>query len=201
VWQSRSEGYSWTQVEPGKKFVAFYHHKFADERAYLITAGKQFYTTTDTGKTWYPFNAPVEPNQFGKMIMRFQPWGDHLLWIGQTDCDTFKGNCHTEAYYTWNNGREWKLVEKYVGNCAWAADHKINEDPTEILCESWEKKQGNQRDMRFSMGNSLGLVEGTKYFKDKKQVFASVIGFAKFSEYLVVAEVSLCYFSSAYGSD
>jgi len=35
----------------------------------------------------------------------------------------------------------------------------------------------------------LELVVGSNYYNRKKKIFDAVVGFAKFSEYLVVAEV------------
>jgi hypothetical protein len=46
---------------------------------------------------------------------------------------------------------------------------------------------GNQR--FFQMDNPLELIEGTDYYSNKKKLFNHVVGFAKFSEYLIVAEV------------
>ena len=60
-------------------------------------------------------------------------------------------------------------------------------DPTEILCESHRDKTGNQR--LFQMDNPLELIEGTDYYRKKKKLFDQVVGFAKFSEFLIVAEV------------
>lgn len=72
-------------------------------------------------------------------------------------------------------------------NCAWATDTKLNADPTEILCESYKKKEGSQK--FFQDDNALELVEGQAFFTKKKTLFNHVVGFAKFSEYLIVAEV------------
>ena len=97
-------------------------------------------------------------------------------------------DCHAEAWYTRDNGRSWHPIEKYVViDCAWALDTKLNADPTEILCESYQKKEGNQR---FFVDNPLELVEGQGYYSRKKKLFNQVVGFTKFSEFLVVAEVS-----------
>jgi len=87
--------------------------------------------------------------------------------------------------------------EKYVRNCAWARDAELKIDATQILCESYKNKQGNQR---FFQDNPLQLVSGTNYFQKQTKLFDQVVGFAKFSEYLIVAEVSYsqlsiyCYF-------
>lgn len=97
-------------------------------------------------------------------------------------------DCHATAWYSRDHGRNWKQIEEYVVNCAWASDTKLNADPTEILCESYQRKEGNQR--FFLQDNPLELIEGQGYYSKKKKLFNQVVGFAKFSEFLVVAEVS-----------
>ena len=94
-------------------------------------------------------------------------------------------NCHAEAQFSRNNGRDWKFVERYVRNCAFAEDARISADSTEIICESVGKKEGLQP----VVGGRWELVAGGGFFDRKKKLFESVVGFAKFSEFLVVAEV------------
>ncbi|KAJ7493393.1 vacuolar protein sorting/targeting protein 10 [Mycena galericulata] len=188
IWQSSNEGYTWIQKFPEERFVAFYHHKYSSGRAYLITNTNTFYTTTDSGRTWNPFPAPTPPNTFRAQVLRFHPDSDKLIWTGNRDCDgPLAPNCHAEAQYSRDNGRYWHFVENYVVNCAWAKDAKLDADPTEILCESYRDKTGSQR---FFMGNNpLSLVEGSSYFTKKKKLFDEVVGFAKFSEFLIVAQL------------
>ncbi|KAK0452799.1 vacuolar protein sorting/targeting protein 10, partial [Desarmillaria tabescens] len=187
IWQSSNEGYTWNHLFPEESFLAFYHHPYSSDRAYLITSGTKYYTTTDTGRTWNPLSAPTPPNTFRAQVLRFHPDSDKLIWIGNKNCDNIFDDCHAEAQYTRDNGRNWYFVENYVVNCAWAIDTKLNADPTEILCESYQKKGGSQR--FFQNDNPLELVEGQQYFKKKKKLFNEVVGFAKFSEFLVVAEL------------
>ncbi|KAF8196799.1 Oligoxyloglucan reducing end-specific cellobiohydrolase [Mycena galopus ATCC 62051] len=190
IWQSSNEGYTWDQKFPDKRFLAFYHHKYSSDRAYLITDTEEFYSTTDSGRTWNPFTAPTPPNTFRAQVLRFHPESDHLIWTGNKDCDgPLARNCHAEAQYSRDNGRKWTFVENYVVNCAWAKDAKLDADPAEILCESYRDKQGSQR--FFQGDNPLGLVEGGAFFTNKKKLFDRVAGFTKFSEFLVVAEMSL----------
>ncbi|KAJ7579906.1 vacuolar protein sorting/targeting protein 10 [Mycena floridula] len=187
IWQSSNEGYSWRHLFPEEKFVAFYHHPHSPDRAYLITAGTKFYATTDSGGSWNPWQAPTPPNTFRAQVLRFTTVSDQLIWTGNKNCEG--ANCHAEAQYSSNNGRSWHMVEKYVVNCAWASDTKLKADPTEILCESYAKKEGNQRHFDADPNNPLELVEGQAFFAKKKKLFDRVVGFAKFSEYLVVAEL------------
>ncbi|KAJ6624911.1 Oligoxyloglucan reducing end-specific cellobiohydrolase [Mycena sp. CBHHK59/15] len=188
IWQSSNEGYTWDQKFPEEHFLAFYHHKYSSGRAYLITNSNKFFTTTDSGRTWNPLTAPTPPNTFRAQVLRFHPDSDKLIWTGNKDCDgPLAQNCHAEAQYSRNNGRKWIFVENYVVNCAWAKDAKLDADPTEILCESYRDKTGSQK--FFQGNNPLSLVEGSSYFTKKTKLFDEVVGFAKFSEFLIVAEL------------
>ncbi|KAF7373252.1 Sortilin [Mycena sanguinolenta] len=188
LWQSSNEGYSWVQLYSGDHFTQFYVHKYAaSSRAYLLTNTPKFYFTLDGGRTWDTRTAPSPPSTFHVLVLRFHPEPDTLLWLGDRECGNFR-ECHVEAQYSLDNGRTWKFVEKYVGNCAWAAGTKLHADPHEILCESYANKTGSQ--MLFRKGlNPLALVEGPEYFKTQKKIFDRVVGFDKFSEFLVVAEL------------
>ena len=187
VWQSSNEGYSWTEPVPNGKFLVFYHHKFSDDRAFLITDSEKFHYTTDTGRNWHLATAPTPPNSFRAQVLHFHPNSDFLIWTGNRDCGNGSPNCRAEAQFSRDNGRRWTFIESYVRNCAFAKDTSINADPNEIICESYREKSGNQR--LFTSSNMLELVVGGNFFQYKKKLFNAVVGFAKFSEYLVVAEV------------
>ncbi|KAJ7444437.1 Oligoxyloglucan reducing end-specific cellobiohydrolase [Mycena latifolia] len=188
IWQSSNEGYSWTQMFPAERFLAFYHHKYNPGRAYLITTTNKIYSTTDSGRTWRATYTPTPPNTFRAQILRFHPDSDKLIWTGNKDCDTpLSPNCHAEAQYSRDNGRRWNFVENYVVNCAWMMDISLVADRTAIVCESYQNKTGSQR---FFLGdNPLALVEGSSYFTEKTKLFDQVIGSAKFAEYWMVAEL------------
>ncbi|OBZ73619.1 Vacuolar protein sorting/targeting protein 10 [Grifola frondosa] len=187
IWQSSNEGYNWEQIGPEEQFVAFYHHSFSPDRAYLITNSKKYMYTTDTGKSWHVLEAPTVPNGFNLPVLHFHPTqSDYLIWTGSEGCTGFGENCQVQAHYTRNNGRKWTLIDKYVRNCAWARDQELLVDPNQIICESYKKKEGSQR--FFTMDNPLELIGGTDFFDKKTKLFDHVVGFAKFSEFLIVAE-------------
>ena len=187
LWQSSNEGYSWIQHFPEEPFLAFYHHKYTPDRAYAITAGKKILYTTNTGRSWHYTETPTIPNTFGQAVLHFHPESDYLIWTGEDGCSGRGENCHAEAHYSRDNGRSWTLLDTYIRNCAWARDATLFTDPTEIICESYRDKTGNQK--LFQLNNPLELIEGTDYYRKKKKLFDHVVGFAKFSEYLIVAEV------------
>ncbi|KAG5643932.1 vacuolar protein sorting/targeting protein PEP1 [Asterophora parasitica] len=184
VWQSSNEGYAWKRLFPEHRFLAVFHHKYASDRAFLITETNLFYYTTDTGRTWLPQHAPTPPNTFGAQVLRFHPTSDNLIWTGNKNCEGFGENCYSEAQYSRDNGRKWYLVDNYVRNCAFTKDKDLNADPNEILCESYPQKKGSQKKME---GTAMELVVGGNFFARKQKMFDQVVGFAKFSEFLVVA--------------
>ena len=150
--------------------------------------GKNYWYTTDGGRRYHSLDAPLPPNTFGAVIVHFQPKSDYLIWTGNADCDGDARNCHAEAHYTTDNGRTWKRIETYVRNCAWARDKELRVDMTEIICESYKEKTGNQRMFDVNI-NPLQLYAGSSFYSKKKLLFERVVGFAKFSEFLIVAEV------------
>ena len=189
IWQSSNEGYTWNRLHPDETFLAFYHHAFTPDRAYLITNSRKFFYTTDSGRSWNHLSAPNSPNSFGAQVLHFHPeHSDWLIWTGDEGCSGSGADCHAEAWFSRDNGRRWKLVEKYVRNCAWARDKGLLVDPSQILCESFRDKKGSQR--TFQMGtNPMQLVSGRDFYANKVKLFDEIVGFAKFSEYLIVAEV------------
>lgn len=100
----------------------------------------------------------------------------------------FSSNCRAVAFYSTDNGRNWKEIESYVNNCNWARDKHLEAVADEIICESFASKEGSQK----ATQSRMELVVGSNYFDKnrRKKVFEEVVGFAKFSEYMVVAAVS-----------
>ncbi|KAH7881943.1 hypothetical protein F5I97DRAFT_1932104 [Phlebopus sp. FC_14] len=186
IWQSSNEGFTWEQKFPDQRFLAFYIHSHTPDRAYLITDSPKFYYTTDGGRFWHQQTAPSPPNTFHAAVLRFQPRSDYLIWVGNVGCEGTAENCHAQAQYSTDNGRRWYFIEDYVVNCDWARDDELLIDSTQILCESYLNKQGSQR--MFGKENALQLISGRDYFERKTKLFEHVVGFTKFSEFLIVAE-------------
>ncbi|EJT52393.1 signal sequence binding protein [Trichosporon asahii var. asahii CBS 2479] len=188
VWQSRNEGYSWSQVREDRKFLAITMHPNDKERAYLFTTDRIIIYTTDTGRTWQQMNLPMDPNSLGIPALDFHPTqSDWLIYTGSEGCaDTISPNCHAKAFYTTNNGRDWQGIDTYVRTCTWARDEKLKIDERLILCESYKDKRGSQRSPD---GNPLEFIAGRNYYRNKEKLFDNVVGSATFAEYLVVAEL------------
>jgi hypothetical protein len=191
IWQSSNEGYTWNRLFPDETFLAFYHHSFTPDRAYLVTNSAKFYYTIDTGRSWYHLTAPKPPNTLGAQVLQFHPvHSDWIIWTGDDGCSPGGGgaDCHAEAFFSRDNGGRWSFVEKYVRNCAWARDKGLLVDASQILCESFRDKTGSQRFFQMAT-NPMQLVSGRDFFNKKVTIFDEIVGFTKFSEYLIVAEV------------
>lgn len=191
VYQSSNEGYTWKHIIPEERFISFYMHAHSNDRAYLLTTTTTVYHTIDGGESWNTMQAPLPPSTFGAPVMSFHPQNsDWIIWMGGTgDCNGFAGDCHAEASYTTNNGHSWNKIESYVKSCGWARDTDLKVDRQLILCESYKDKRGNQH--YFGSSNSLELWEGSGFYNNPTKLFDNVVGFTKFSEYLIVAEVSV----------
>ncbi|KAG8888141.1 vacuolar protein sorting/targeting protein PEP1 [Tulasnella sp. 332] len=190
IWQSSNEGYTWSQIHPEDYFLAVYLNLYWDDRAYLITNTRKIYMTTDAGQQWNQLTAPTEPNPFGVSVLNYHPsQTDWLIWVGASGCAGNGGpNCQSEAYYSKDHGRHWYKFETYVRQCIWARDKDIKIDERQILCESYREKKGDQ--MKFNNANHLELISGRDFYNKKEKLFESVVGFARFSEYLLVAEIA-----------
>lgn len=189
IWQSSNEGFTWKRLYEHDKFLAMAVHGFNKDRAYLITGSKKVYYTTDVGKNWLTFTPPTDPNGLGIPILDFHPTqSDWLIWTGQLDCGSITSTtCRSQSHYTTDNGRNWRAIESYVKTCSWARNSRLKIDERMILCESLTDKSGSQR------GNSgysaTELIAGKGFYTSKQQLFKTVVGFATFAEYLIVAEV------------
>jgi hypothetical protein len=192
IWQTSNEGYTWQQLYPEEHLLTFYMHGYSDDRAYLFTSGTRFYYTTDGGRSWNVADGPLPANRQAVPLLAFHPThSDYIIWSGDADCPLDGGsqeNCHVESYISFDNGRRWSLVERYVKQCAFARDSAFKVDEKEIICESYRDKTGRQA--TFDMSNPLELVIGTNWYENKITMFDQVVGFATFSEYLLVAEIT-----------
>lgn len=188
VWQSSNEGFSWTQLENGKKFLAVVMHPYDDQRAYLFTESRTIHYTTDRGASWNTMNAPEDANSLGIPLLDFHPVkSDWLIFTGSIDCSSDLSNsCRAKAFYSEDHGRRWNEIDTYVKSCQWGRDTHLKIDERMIICESYKTKQGSQKRPEDTQ---VQLIAGRNFYRNKEVLFDSVIGWTTFSEYLLVAEL------------
>lgn len=190
IWQSSNEGFSWKRLYESENFLTVTMHSFAPERAYLVTDTRRIYYTTDFGRTWDTLTTPIDPNGLGLAVLDFHPTRpDWLIFTGSIECsNSMSTTCRAVAYYTTNHGGNWNKIDEYVRVCSWARDARLKIDEREILCESYQNKEGSQRSWDF---NPIQLIAGKNYYSKKIKLFDTIVGFATFSEYLIVAELNV----------
>jgi hypothetical protein len=105
-----------------------------------------------------PSQSPTPPNTFRAQAIHFHLNSDNLIWTGNRGCSAQARSCHAEAQYSTDNELKWSLVDIYVRNCTCAKDVELNTDPSEIICESYRDKKGNQHSFRNE--NPMELVTG-----------------------------------------
>ncbi|KAL5489710.1 VPS10_1 [Sanghuangporus weigelae] len=189
VWQSRNQGYTWVQLFSDERFLTLVTHKYSPHRAYLLTHTNKYFHTTDAGRSWNRLAAPVPSNTFGAPILSFNPSIEYLIWVGDAGCDgsQSRANCHTEAYYAVNHGRSWEFVESYIRHCEWTREAETIRDSSQITCEVYGGKTGNQRHFN-AISNSLHLVTGRKFYKEKRVLLQNVVGFLRSPDYDLVTK-------------
>ncbi|EFP90660.1 vacuolar protein sorting/targeting protein PEP1 [Puccinia graminis f. sp. tritici] len=189
VWQSKNQGYSWDEPVKNVKFISLQIHPYSRDRAYLIAPDRTIYYTTDKGSSWNNLRTPLEANLLGIPLLDFHPTRpDWLIWTGSEGCIESQGeHCKAVAYYSKDNGRYWNKIDDYVRVCSWGRDKKFKADERLIFCQAYQHKRGSQKAMD---DNPLQLIEGRKFYDEKKRLFDSIVGFATFEEFMVVAQIA-----------
>ncbi|POW07093.1 hypothetical protein PSHT_10089 [Puccinia striiformis] len=189
VWQSKNQGYSWDEPVKNVKFISMQIHPYSRDRAYLIAPDQTIYYSTDKGSSWNHLRTPLEANLLGIPLIDFHPTRpDWLIWTGSEGCVEAKGeHCKAIAYYSKDNGRYWNKIDDYVRICSWARDKKFKADERLIFCQAYQHKRGSQKSMS---DNPLQLIQGRNFFDEKKKLFDSIVGFATFEEFMVVAQIA-----------
>ncbi|KAI9439495.1 Oligoxyloglucan reducing end-specific cellobiohydrolase, partial [Lactarius psammicola] len=156
-------GYTWNPLYPDETFLAFYHHTFTPDRAYLITNTGKFFYTTDTGRSWNHQNAPKPPNTFGAQVLHFHP--EHSDWI----------------IWTRGRGLHWR-------GSWWRRTYATALGRATKVCSSTRRRFLRVRNAFPNGRQPLQLVGGSNFSQISSRYSTRSSGFTKFSEYLIVAE-------------
>ncbi|KAI8370594.1 uncharacterized protein BYT42DRAFT_617135 [Radiomyces spectabilis] len=188
IWRSDNDGRQWKEMFPGTNVIAIYQNPHFEERAYFITDGKIHYSTQDKGSNFDEMSVPLVPvmNLQGTVLQFHKNEPDYLLYLGESDCaDFFSFNCHSQAFYSRDNGRSWHAIDTYIRNCIWGRDGGIESaDHDSIFCEQYREKSGNQRSF---FTNPVQFISSNDFFSTRNYLFDDIVGVAVFGKFLVVA--------------
>lgn len=184
AWISHDHGKKWKKVVDDP-IVAIYPHQYNNDYVYFLTATPKVYYSKNRGlrDTIHDFEAPQMPNVQRLQIMQFHPKNsDWIIWIGGKHCEkTTKGDCHTIASVSQNNGIEksWDSLLPYVKKCAFVwREAGRHVDEKEVFCEQYTNED---------MEAPVELISSEDWFKTKDVKFKSVVEFATMSEFIIVA--------------
>ncbi|KAI9318385.1 hypothetical protein BX666DRAFT_1927417 [Dichotomocladium elegans] len=188
VWGSEDDGFSWKELFPDTNVIAVYQHPKFDERAYFITDGLVHYATQDKGSNYEEMGVPLPPvmNLIGTVLNFHNLEADYLLYLGEKNCDSSMAfDCHSEAFYSHDNGRTWNSIGTYMRGCIWGHDGAVEKaDHHAVLCEQYREHSGNQKSF---FGNPVQFLYSSNYYKESQVLFDDVAGVAVFGKYIIVA--------------
>ncbi|KAI7893622.1 uncharacterized protein EV154DRAFT_600677 [Mucor mucedo] len=187
IWRSDNDGFSWKELFPGHKVVAIYQNSHFDQRAFFITTSNTHFVTSDKASSFEEIRTPLAPlNILQGTVMNFHNDDpDYVIFMGEKDCSGLAANCHSEAFYSRDNGRSWASLGTYMRSCMWGREGAIiSTHRNSIFCEQYREQSGNQMGL---YGNALQFVSSQNYFHDKKVLFDDIVGVTVFGKFMVIA--------------
>ena len=180
---SSNGGQSWTRVLEGEEIVAVVPHKYFSDYSFYFTSTDKAFVTSDRGRRFKELELPSPPNKLHKPILDFHSTkSGWLIFTGMSDCETgTNAKCRATSYYTENAGNKWTELYDYVDTCQYIGTTKVDTDANLIYCAA---QQEDSKD-----ADIISLYSSVDHFKTSSQLFETIVGFAVFEEFIVVAEI------------
>lgn len=182
VYKSHDHGETWVRILEGEEIIAIIPHRYFKDWVYFLTPSRRAFVSKDRAKSQHHIEMPSAPNNLRKQVLDFHSTkSSWLLYIGTKGCERgISGECRAVAYYTEDGGSSWDELHEYVDSCQYIGTTKVEADADLIYC--------TVRDPETRSGD-LQLISSIDYFGSTEKLFESVVGFAVFEEFVVVAEV------------
>ncbi|KAF9114475.1 vacuolar protein sorting/targeting protein PEP1 [Mortierella sp. AM989] len=197
VYSSQNDGKDWKEVEDvGDIISGLYRHPYDDTTAIIGTSGTKQYITQDRGLNWDMRNVP-QPSAARSFSSNFvNPWSFHptepqwIIFLGESGCSNEQSsNCHIEAFYSQDSGQVWHPLATWVRSCSWAQDTAFKQVNAEgIYCEQFNDRSVSQKTLMNTF-SPVQLIYTETYMRSQKVLFDTIVGYAIYSDYLLVAEV------------
>lgn len=196
VWMSTDGGVKWEKQLDGKKVTAVVADPYHGDRAWFITSEKELWVSDDAGKSFKMINIPQRVASDVPRTLAIRTHAKQkgwLLWMGEPDdCGLLHPDqCHVEAWWSKDYGKNWRPLLTYVEQCGWADDGKFAvKDSETVFCVDREVKSGEQKTSRgrTRLARTRKVEKGASGFE---VVLDMVVGYAVFEEYMVAAMVSV----------
>lgn len=191
VYKSIDEGKVWEEAKFDGTITGLQRHPYDKATAIIGTSGRTHWITRDRGQNW----DPIEPPLNSATTLQLSPWSFHptepewLIYLGETGCNFDRDeHCHGEAFYSIDAGRTWSALATWVRSCSWAqdADFKVV-DASGIYCEQYDDRSGSQR-ILMNTNTPVKFIYTPDLMHSSKVLFDAIVGYAVYSNYLIVAE-------------
>lgn len=183
VYRSSDHGKTWIRILEGHEIIAIVPHKYFVDWVYFLTPTKKAFLSKDRTRTLLEIMLPSPPNNLRRPILDFHSSkSSWLLFTGMQGCERVSSEpCRAITYYTEDGGVSWEILHDYVDNCQYIGTTKVEADANLIYCTS--------RTSQSEISGEIELTSSVDYFENSVTLFKSVVGFAVFEEFVVVAEI------------
>lgn len=192
VYLSNNDGKDWKEVDLQGLKTGLQRHPYFKSSAVISTGGRTQYLTQDRGLNWDPLQLPLES---AATSLQLNTWSFHptepewMIFLGENGCNYRDDNCHAEAFYTTDSGKNWHSLATWVRSCSWSRDTSFKRVNVQgIYCEEYADKSMSQKQQQAS-NTPVQLVYSDDFMRTRKVLFESVVGYAIYSDYLIAAEV------------
>lgn len=182
VFASNDGGASFVRI-PVDDDIVGYVTGYIPGQVVLLTKTEVFYVSTDGVNYFNKYKAPSVPNSVSSSIISFhKDLTDHFIWYASENCeDKYSEKCKVIAYHTQDGGDTFEELKSGVQKCDYVSPFfgdVATANNNTIFCSLEDRK-----------ARSLSLVSSTNFFKDTKEVFDNIVGYAITGVFVVVATI------------
>lgn len=183
IYKSHDHGEKWTRVLEGEEIVAVIPHKYFSDWVYFLTISSKAFVSRDRARSFQEIELPTPPNNLRKPLLDFHSSKSNwLLFTGMKGCERSSSEtCRAVTYFTEDGGHSWEVLHDFVDNCQYIGTTKVEADANLIYCAVHPPASTDSSD--------LELVSSVDHFQSSVLLFDSIVGFAVFEEFIVVAEI------------
>ncbi|KAI1154791.1 hypothetical protein F4825DRAFT_146362 [Nemania diffusa] len=184
IFITHDHGKTWSTPKEldGKDIYAIITHTYVKDMAFFLTTGVKVYYTTDRGKSFDSFEAPVPLDRQSRASpLSFHPdQPEWLIWHG-LKCTGDK--CYPEASLSTDRGDGWHTIKRYVDRCEFTGSSAYNfRKKSQILCSARAHESSDADD------NPLQLLYMDDFSSYEFTVaLEHITRFAPMAEFIVVA--------------
>ncbi|CZS88800.1 hypothetical protein WAI453_010608 [Rhynchosporium graminicola] len=197
VYRSTDAGATWNKLDEGKgKMLEISMHPFDKKRAYIITAEKTHFKTSDQGKTWEKFETDAQATMFD-VALTYHAGDPNRIIFNAMDCTGIF--CSELTMYTLDGfAKPPKVLRRDTSGCHWAKSSELFKtgqkdlDNDRILCVVKGKFSPWRKDFRLLISDNFfqskdGTIQEFEPQLESGRTVQGIVNMAVSHPFLVVA--------------